>query len=86
LPNSKKDRSKKPSLLQLLGALQLGIPCSVCGGSGLYWDDRTQDVECCDDCERLIEFFRSLEEPKPNSNVIYLNRNPDTGKLEDIPF
>ena len=82
----RKDQSEKRSLLQLLGAVQLGIPCAVCGGSGLYWDDRTQDVETCDDCERLIAFFRFQEEPPPKSNVIYLHRDPNTGKLDDIPF
>jgi hypothetical protein len=82
----RQDQTEKRSLLQLLGAVQLGIPCAVCGGSGLYWDDRTQDVETCDDCDRLIEFFRSREEPEPESNVIYLHRNPYTGKLEGSPF
>ena len=86
MPDRRKDQSEKRSLLQLLGAVQLGIPCAVCGGSGLYWDDRTQDVETCDDCDRLIAFFRSQEEPAPKSNVIYLHRDPNTGKLDDIPF
>ena len=86
MSDRRKDQSERRSLLQLLGAVQLGIPCAVCGGLGLYWDDRTQDVETCDDCDRLIEFFRSQEEPAPKSNLIYLRRDPNTGKLEDIPF
>ena len=86
MSDRKKDRPEIRSLLQLLGAVQLGIPCAVCGGSGLYWDDRTQDVESCDNCERLMAFFRSLEEPGPKSNVIYQHRDPYTGKLDDIPF
>ena len=86
MPDRIKDQSERRSLLQLLGAAQLGIPCAVCGGSGLYWDVRTQDVETCDDCDRLIEFFRSQEEPAPKSNVIYLHRDPNPGKLDEIPF
>lgn len=82
----KKDRPEIRSLLQLLGAVQLGIPCAVCGGSGLYWDNQTQDVETCENCDRLIEFFDSQEELPPKSNVIYLHRDPNTGKLDDIPF
>jgi hypothetical protein len=76
----------KPTLLQLINAYQLGQACSVCRGAGLYWDEETQDVDVCDECERLNEYFRAQREPSCNDNVIQLFRNPDTGKLDDIPF
>jgi uncharacterized protein YbaR (Trm112 family) len=76
----------KRTLLQLIEADQLGVACPVCNGASLYWDKETQDVDVCDDCDRLNEYFRSLQEAKSKDNVIRLYRNPDTGKLDDIPF
>jgi len=79
------NRPMRPTLLQLIGALQLGIPCPICEGSMLYWDERRQDVDVCPDCDRLAAFFRA-QDPEPPSNVIRLYRSPDTGRLDTIPF
>jgi hypothetical protein len=76
----------EPTLLQLIGAYQRGIPCPVCGGTGLQWDEKSRDVDSCQACERLRSHFKSERAPEKADNVIRLYRNPDTKRLDDIPF
>lgn len=76
----------KPTLLHLIGAFQLGMPCPVCGDAGLVWDEQSQDVDCCEGCERLCNFLASARPIKKSNNVIRLYRSSNTGRLDDIPF
>lgn len=76
----------KPTLLHLIGAFQLGLQCPVCGDVGLVWDVQSQDVDCCEACERLCNFLGATGPTKKPDNVILLYRSPNTGRLDDIPF
>lgn len=76
----------KRTLLQLIEADQQGQECPICNGATLYWDEKSQEVDVCPDCDRLNAYFRSQREPEGQGNVIGLCRNPDTGELDDIPF
>ncbi len=73
-------------LVEILRCFRHGFPCPICDDARLYWDENSQDVESCDDCDLLENFLEQEIGHKCDVKIAQLFRSPNTGKLDDIPF